>query len=300
MGEHKYPKPKVCAFCGASGAMSREHAWGDWIKGFLPPDTVLNHDVYSTNDDWSVPGKPVLSGQRTKKISGAPRSLRLPVVCASCNNGWMSRIEQQMAIPILGPLLRGDHRTLTIDDQTGLALWVEMKMMVKQLWGRGPAVNTPEQRRLLMDTQLPDPLTKIWIGSYEPADDPIRHRHYFWGAHENEPSLRIDGVVLGPVMFYFVGGRKHIPSMDELNLEGIDAFKSYVQRIWPPQDKSVDWPLQPMNYRQFYLLCEKWNREQEFALNRGTPGPVPELFEYSAWPGFSTTHLILHPVYGLV
>ena len=47
MGEHKHPKPKVCAFCGSSGAMSREHAWGDWIKAFLPPDTVLNYDVYS-------------------------------------------------------------------------------------------------------------------------------------------------------------------------------------------------------------------------------------------------------------
>ena len=51
-------------------------------------------------------------------------SRRAKIVCAECNNGWMSRLEMAAA-PLITPMLTGERRvTLNVDDHTTVALWV--------------------------------------------------------------------------------------------------------------------------------------------------------------------------------
>jgi hypothetical protein len=34
---------KTCIFCGTTGAMSREHIWGAWLKAFVRRDMNKHH-----------------------------------------------------------------------------------------------------------------------------------------------------------------------------------------------------------------------------------------------------------------
>ena len=63
--------------------------------------------------------------------SGEPQSGRLRVVCASCNNGWMSDLQQE-AKPHLLPLIKGETYLLHRNDQKTLAAWIAMFAMVAE------------------------------------------------------------------------------------------------------------------------------------------------------------------------
>lgn len=63
--------------------------------------------------------------------SGEPQSGRLRVVCASCNNGWMSDLQQE-AKPHLLPLIKGETYLLHRNAQKTLAAWIAMFAMVAE------------------------------------------------------------------------------------------------------------------------------------------------------------------------
>ena len=153
---------KLCIFCGKPG-VTKEHVWPAWLLPYLPRDAV-NHELldethYRTHVERAV-----------RRHAGAPHSGTLRIVCRSCNNGWMS-ILQNEAKPILLPLVLGEPRTLFRKDQTILAAWMSMFAMVAEFRSkteRRVAV-TPDQRRYLMDHRHPPAHWKIWIGHFQRA-----------------------------------------------------------------------------------------------------------------------------------
>jgi hypothetical protein len=61
-------------------------------------------------------------------------------VCADCNNGWMSELEDEVK-PVLTPLLKNHRTTLTRDDQILLATWATKTGLVHQ--GRDRVTRMP-------------------------------------------------------------------------------------------------------------------------------------------------------------
>lgn len=278
--------------------MSREHAWAQWMHPLLPYEHDKNYVVTSTADNWSVKGKPVRSGEMKKTVGGRSTSLKIPLVCAACNNGWMSQLEQATKV-VLGPMLTNQPVTLSVADQRLLARWYDKTMMIKELWGnKGSAASSIEQRQAVMIGDSADPLTQIWLGTFTPAGGPVRHRHYYDGTRVGYATTRHDAVTLGPVMFYSISGREELANQ-EMSLDGIQELEPYVTRIWPSTGEPVFWPTKPVNYRQFYLMNEKWHREQELVLYQRQPGAVPELFDWHEWTHFTHTMISMSPVYGI-
>jgi hypothetical protein len=95
------------------------------------------------------------------------------MVCATCNNGWLSALEGA-AKPILTPLIRGESRRLPNDDQALIVTWTCKTALVSLLlssdearlggYGVPPSEYTAlhEQR----DRMKPLPFSQYWIGSY--------------------------------------------------------------------------------------------------------------------------------------
>ena len=95
------------------------------------------------------------------------------MVCATCNNGWLSALEGA-AKPILTPLIRGESRRLPNDDQALIVTWTCKTALVSLLlssdearlggYGVPPSEYTAlyEQR----DRVEPLPFSQYWIGSY--------------------------------------------------------------------------------------------------------------------------------------
>ena len=81
--------PKGCIFCGGA-ALTREHVWPAWfLKEHAKTPVVMER-----------------TGSRTVTLPMATLQLVLRRVCASCNNEWMSRLENA-AKPLLSPVIRG-------------------------------------------------------------------------------------------------------------------------------------------------------------------------------------------------
>ena len=73
---------QVCAFCPETANLTGEHIYADWI------DRLLTHTT--THYDFTEVG-PKTEQKRKYKSRHLNRKFR--VVCANCNNGWMSEID---------------------------------------------------------------------------------------------------------------------------------------------------------------------------------------------------------------
>jgi hypothetical protein len=150
--------PRTCIFCG-KGSLTHEHVWADWLKRYIPKDmpeyTSLSAIVHPTHSEL-----------KRKKHSGDIQSRRLRVVCQSCNNGWMSQL-QERAKPYLLPLIAGEVTAFNVTGQKVLAAWITMFVMVAEHFDGYKVATTMKQRRYFYLYREPPAFWKIWIGDYE-------------------------------------------------------------------------------------------------------------------------------------
>ena len=95
------------------------------------------------------------------------------MVCAKCNNGWLSELEGA-AKPIIAPLIRGEARCLPYEDQALIAAWtcktalVSLLMSSDEARAGGYGVPPTEYAALYAqrDRLEPLPFSQYWIGSF--------------------------------------------------------------------------------------------------------------------------------------
>jgi len=113
---------KTCVFCGGFN-LSKEHVWPDWASKVLTDNpSPAHHEWHNTYSDKGTVVKE--SGMRPRQGSTFTKKIR--VVCKTCNNGWMSRLENATK-PILLPLIQGEPALLDREQQTLLAQWIASK-----------------------------------------------------------------------------------------------------------------------------------------------------------------------------
>jgi hypothetical protein len=91
------------------------------------------------------------------------RTKKVRVVCAGCNNGWMSALENVVK-PILTALITSQPCALTPNDLDVLARWVALKAMVAECDVRELAVTTTDVRQQFKADQRVPPDFRICIG----------------------------------------------------------------------------------------------------------------------------------------
>lgn len=147
-----------CLFC-PNPANSREHIWADWLRAYVPR-TQVNHieariDVTDAGDE-----------RLTKKhVSGDPRSRKLKVVCKSCNNNWMSQV-QERAKPYLVPLIEGRTCELPRQARTALSRWAALFSTVQeQMYADLVSVSGAEREWIKSRSTAPKNWL-IWLGRF--------------------------------------------------------------------------------------------------------------------------------------
>ena len=137
---------RTCAFCGASGVkISNEHAWPNWIRALFPagPTTIIGTRPGRKNVVFSPPE--------------GDMGVTVNVVCkATCNEGWMSALEESVK-PFLAPMIRdGAATTLTPIQQATLTRWALKTAMVFEFTDRtSEPFYTFEERDALRRRLLP-------------------------------------------------------------------------------------------------------------------------------------------------
>lgn len=146
-----------CVFCGSASNLTREHVLPNWLKDIGLDLTPSLHEAGPLN---KIP----------RQWSARPFTATVKLVCAACNNGWLSALEAD-AKPVLTPLIHGESRRLPDNGRALIAAWTCKTALVsllasaeKDMPGVPPSEYTAlyEQR----DRMEPLPYSHYWIGSY--------------------------------------------------------------------------------------------------------------------------------------
>lgn len=153
----------TCVFCGTFGLLTREDATPKWLGRFIqhhfPPEERWESVEIRFGDD-----KP--PSQRSK-IAGNASVHKPIVVCGSCNNGWMSRLEVE-AKPLLMPLILGTATHLDNGSSLTLATWATKTALIYEFVypeSEGTTASA-DDRRWFAEHRRPLPNSRIWCARY--------------------------------------------------------------------------------------------------------------------------------------
>lgn len=166
----------ACIFCGHT-PVTEEHPWPKWLKKAMHRPNVPRSIYHAGNAVYSSTGQRGIR-DRSRFQSGAISSHGLQVVCAKCNNEWMSDLQNQ-AKPLLIPLIRGKVPILTKEHHSILTAWAIMFTMVIEFADLGTIATSQKER--FDFAQAPRPLDNwmVWIGRC--TKWPLDFFHYAWG-----------------------------------------------------------------------------------------------------------------------
>ena len=252
---------RQCVFCGSESDLTREHVLPDWLTDIgleLEPSGHLAGPINSVPRLWTA----------------RPFRTTVRMVCAGCNNGWLSELEGA-AKTAMTPLILGESRRLPWDDQALIARRTCKTGLVSLLLsgevGRGAPASEYTALYAQRDRMEPLPFSQYWIGTYtgekpwsvwatpfvvEVSDAPSQHEF---------PSGYAMTLLLGKLLVHGVRFTQPALQMELTTEWGL-------LDIWPPQD-TFPWPaggvaddaaLDRMNRAEGFVVLEKGLRLAPF------------------------------------
>jgi len=110
----------ICRFCGEQRLRAKEHAWPQWLLKTTDLTDALTRETHA-----GIAGGVV--DQRVQSF----QSMRDGHVCATCNNTWMSEIENATK-PIIDRVIASKQfHALTGDEVSSLAVWAFKTAIVR-------------------------------------------------------------------------------------------------------------------------------------------------------------------------
>jgi hypothetical protein len=156
--------PGRCIFCGALG-VTKEHIIADWVSQAIPRTADDKHHRIDIPTRKNADGT-FTKGHTVRNAQGNVHSQKLKLACRTCNNGWMSQLEEKTK-PILLHLIQGKPSVLSPEQQTVVAHWVIKTIMVVEKQTKSDAnVFTAEERNQFRLTFKTTAITKIWLARY--------------------------------------------------------------------------------------------------------------------------------------
>ncbi len=236
--------PKVCIFCGGK-PLTKEHIWPKWLRPYIP------HQLTDHTASSSIIATDRIEETR-RKWSGDPRNRSVRVVCARCNSGWMSRLQEQSKDYLL-PLVSGTACTLGKNRQTALATWCAMSAMTAEFLGDGrrQAISPADRNHLQSKLRPPSPLYwRIWIAHYVRRDWVGQWVQMMSRvASDGDKVVDSDGIAVPNTQTTtLVVGQLYIHLFscphDEIvrRVEPTETAKSLFTQIWPVDQRIVRWP----------------------------------------------------------
>jgi hypothetical protein len=219
---------RTCVFCGGT-PLTLEHVWPRWVAAILSDGGPVEVEKRGLGDE---------------PASWQQVSLEVTVrwVCAPCNNGWLSELEEA-AKPILEPLILGRKRTLTLTEADTVAVWCVKTALLFQL-------THPERReapdahyRWLFEHRVPPANTFAWLAGYNGALWSGWYMHQMLELRdpgETDPSGRgyCATVTTGALVFQVTG----LNAVDPAEIEKASDTEPYIVQVWPSKRKALQVP----------------------------------------------------------
>jgi hypothetical protein len=247
-----------CAFCNEPG-LTKGHIWPESFGAFLPSDARYHEQRIGFFETFesNVPGP-----SKWERVGTGPLHKRRPRnTCASCNGGWMSRLES-VTLPTARSLILGERFLIEPISIHFLAAILTLISMRIELTAHGMKTIPRSEMDLLRHTMMPSDNWRIWIGRYAGAD--LRDYKYRYTAMQIEVdatapygpehcNTHVTTLVVGQfyVHILFSSVWPDFPGYDGIELS----------RIWPASGLYLDTGnLAAMSDDQAVMLHEAINR----------------------------------------
>jgi hypothetical protein len=236
-------QPRKCIFC-ARGNLSKEHVWPAWAAEHLP-DAVARDETLQT-----VVGSDAQT--QTDSRPGSLKHKKLRVVCASCNSGWMSVIENDAKCVVM-PMMLGQCLLLDESAQRLLARWIVLKIMVVDQSPPEAAVISPEERKAFMEQGAMPERLHIELASCgeAPWDTamakrtanlfPMEKRPSDLIAAEGRKNIQTTTFGIGQLVVHCIAR-----AADAVNLAEMVVFSKPLIKLWPLTGSAIIWPPKPL------------------------------------------------------
>jgi hypothetical protein len=148
---------RMCAFCSEDAVETGgEHVWDGWINKSLPETRYRARRQYSIDS-------------AILEYDADSLNEKLPVVCAGCNNGWMSVLSEKAKDRFKRAMLDAEPFSLGAKDAGVLAAFTFMKAVVVNYVGSDyyePFFARAARERFRTSLTLP-PMLKMWFAAFE-------------------------------------------------------------------------------------------------------------------------------------
>lgn len=230
-----------CIFCGAKQPLCDEHIFGDWIRNLGYTGEGVREII------------PMGDGSRSLIERGGLFSKKLKIVCGTCNNEWMSRIEEA-AKPLLVQMFNRPSQlriVLNTNDQLALARWA-FKTTVVAVYVDHVSAFPGAHRKEFHNTLKPPQHTQIWIGSASVPTTPIygellaetQYKPIKMTAPATDGSPVVatayqSELRLFNVVFVVMG---YISDSPLARIDLGENLGQVLTPVWPPNDHDILWP----------------------------------------------------------
>jgi hypothetical protein len=226
-----------CIFCDGT-PLTKEHLYPQWAHALLPDSTA------GTTEFWRKAGPTEADRlDKTRPRQGSTLHYTFKVVCAQCNNGWMSKIEQNIK-PALISIIQGTRLDLSDDNYKPLVEWATLKVMVIDASSKEMQTFTRDQRFAFMsERKIPD-FSTLWLIRCGLDDWRSRFLRTLFafspplsptGPSPLTADLSSVALGFGEGLFFFNHGRSEIKFKKDL-------FISSGLLLHPPEGRQRSWP----------------------------------------------------------
>lgn len=223
---------KTCIFC-ARRANTDEDVIPKWIPRLL-----------RKQEGERVPMRTTRFGQEPHDQLAGESIQKVGSVCGQCNNGWMSRLEDDVK-PILTPMMLGNAITLTAQQQERITTWLTKCAMMYESMATGEVFYNELDRHHFMKTVSPLSSAAVWLGQYIGGIRIISD--YRLLSRQQNPGGSVKILVLtlalGKLALQLTSAKwtKVIPRI-ELPTAVLADTEDLLVQVWPVNLIGVKWP----------------------------------------------------------
>jgi hypothetical protein len=223
---------RMCIFC-SNKTVTIEDAWPLWLMNRFPATSNSFMDAER-------------GGNKLGNWNTTKPKLQVKWLCASCNNGWMSRLEDAVK-PILESIFNEKLKAIDESFQLTLARWaVKTAMVLESIDPNRSWFYSDGERQMMRTAQSLPSRTSVWIAKC------INQPNIYSAAMDLKTTPGNDGfhayattMAFGSIAFQVVSIKTPISIHENVTVtydvtEG--PWDQTIVRVWPTTQKSIVWP----------------------------------------------------------
>jgi hypothetical protein len=220
----------VCGFCDNTD-ITQEHVWADWLRKVIL-DSRAQGGMKAFRAELERAG-------RTISFPKSDLEITVGMPCGSCNNGWMSDLENTVRPFMTDMVHRGERVLLSEERQLALVRWAVKTAMVYEFTGHGEESKyfTAEERRAFKEARAIPSNLWIWLGRYDGVL-PVHSLPLRGSTRDAAPtvSLTFTANCLATQVF------AHRDSADDLGQYPRATRSERIMQLYPEPGAWINWP----------------------------------------------------------